>query len=37
MVEAFDLTGNYRYDEAFLIREAVRQIMLDKGIVVPEI
>lgn len=35
MVEAFDLTGNYRYSESFLNREAVRQITLDKGVVIP--
>ncbi len=35
MVEAFDMVGNYKHTEAFLIREAVRQITIDKGKVVP--
>ena len=35
MVEAFDLTGNYKYTDAFLVREAIRQITIDKGKVVP--
>jgi hypothetical protein len=35
MVEAFDLVGNYKYTEGFLLREAVRQITIDKGKVVP--
>lgn len=35
MVEAFDLTGNYKHTEAFLIREAIRQITVDKGKVIP--
>jgi tetratricopeptide (TPR) repeat protein len=34
-VEAFDLVGNYKYSEAFLIREAIRQITIDKGKIVP--
>ncbi len=35
MVEAFDMVGNYKQTEAFLIREAIRQITIDKGKVVP--
>ncbi|MEK7723917.1 MAG: hypothetical protein AAB336_06180 [Acidobacteriota bacterium] len=35
MVEAFDLVGNYKYTEGFLIREAIRQITIDKGKVIP--
>ena len=35
MVEAFDMVGNYKYTDAFLIREAIRQITIDKGKVVP--
>jgi tetratricopeptide (TPR) repeat protein len=35
MIEALDLVGNYKYAEAFLVREAIRQISLDKGNVVP--
>jgi hypothetical protein len=36
MVEAFDMVGNYKHSEAFLIREAIRQITIDKGKVIPE-
>ncbi len=35
MIEAFDLVGNYKHSEGFLLREAVRQITIDKGKVVP--
>ena len=35
MVEAFDMVGNYKYTEGFLVREAIRQITIDKGKVVP--
>ena len=35
MVEAFDIVGNYKYTEGFLVREAVKQITIDKGKVVP--
>lgn len=35
MVEAFDLVGNYKYTEGFLLREAIRQISADKGQIVP--
>lgn len=35
MVEAFDLVGNFGHAEGFLLREAVRQITLDKGQLVP--
>ncbi len=35
MVEAFDMVGNYKYTEAFLVREAIRQITIDKGQVIP--
>lgn len=36
MVEAFDMVGNYKSTEGFLVREAVRQITVDKGKIVPE-
>jgi tetratricopeptide (TPR) repeat protein len=35
MVEAFDMVGNYKHTEGFLIREAIRQITIDKGKVIP--
>lgn len=35
MVEAFDLVGNYKHTEGFLLREAVRQITIDRGKIVP--
>ena len=35
MVEAFDMVGNYKYTEGFLVREAMRQISIDKGKIVP--
>ena len=35
MVEAFDMVGNYKYAEGFLVREAIRQITIDKGQVIP--
>jgi len=35
MVEAFDMVGSYKYAESFLLREAIRQITMDKGKVVP--
>ena len=35
MVEAFDLVGNYKHTEAFLLREALRQVSTDKGQVIP--
>ncbi len=35
MVEAFDMVGNYKYTEGFLVREAIRQITIDKGKVIP--
>ena len=35
MVEAFDLVGNYKNTDAFLVREAIRQITIDKGKIVP--
>jgi hypothetical protein len=35
MVEAFDMVGNYKHAEGFLVRESIRQITIDKGKVVP--
>lgn len=35
MIEAFDMVGNFKHAEGFLLREAVRQITIDKGKVVP--
>lgn len=35
MIEAFDMVGNFKHAEGFLLREAVRQITFDKGKVVP--
>ena len=35
MVEAFDMVGNYKYTDGFLVREAIRQITIDQGKVVP--
>lgn len=35
MIEAFDMVGNFKHAEGFLLRESIRQITIDKGKVVP--